>query len=190
VKLTVDGKSWTQPLTLKMDPRVKAAPEELARQFEVEQDAVRGMDQSFAALTRVRLLREQLKDRAAKAGKGALGDSIAALDKKLEQLAGAPQGFFAAPPPGKQKENFSTLGQHFQGLLRTADSCDCAPTSQATAAWREMQAARTELAAEWKAIAEKDVPALNQQLEKAGLTALSLKKTGSGKQEDDQEEED
>src|SRR5437879_12753871 len=33
VKLTVDGRSYTQPLTVKMDPRVKTPPLGLAQQF-------------------------------------------------------------------------------------------------------------------------------------------------------------
>jgi hypothetical protein len=33
LKLSVDGKSYTQPLTVRMDPRVKAAPEALLKQF-------------------------------------------------------------------------------------------------------------------------------------------------------------
>jgi photosystem II stability/assembly factor-like uncharacterized protein len=35
VKLTVDGKSFTQPLTVKMDPRVKTPPTALKRQFDL-----------------------------------------------------------------------------------------------------------------------------------------------------------
>ncbi len=33
--LTVNGKSYTQPLTVKMDPRVKASPADLTEQFEL-----------------------------------------------------------------------------------------------------------------------------------------------------------
>ncbi|HCC58842.1 MAG TPA: hypothetical protein DEQ47_16600 [Solibacterales bacterium] len=35
VRLTVEGRSYTQPLTLKMDPRVKTSPAGLARQFQL-----------------------------------------------------------------------------------------------------------------------------------------------------------
>ncbi len=192
VRLSAAGKSWTQALTVKMDPRIKATPEELAQQFAVELDAVRGMNESFAELRTIQALRGQLKDRAEKAGKGALGDAIGALDKKAEQLAGAARpAFFGTPPTGKEKENLSTLNQHFRGLLHTADSCDCAPTAQATAVWRELQMARTALAAETKAVLEHDVPAVNQQLQKAGLAPLSTKPvSGSDQQPDAQEDED
>jgi photosystem II stability/assembly factor-like uncharacterized protein len=173
-KLTVAGKSYTQPFELKMDPRVKAAPEALAQQFRAESDAVAGINESAAALKQLKALRAQLKDRGQQAGAGAVGDAIAALDKRLETLEGAARSrFFGLPPAGKEKENFSTLNQHFSGLLRTADSCDCALTAQAAAIQNELNAARTALAAEWKQIQSSDVPALNQKLEKAGLPIVS-----------------
>ncbi|HKM90158.1 MAG TPA: hypothetical protein VJX29_06050, partial [Candidatus Acidoferrales bacterium] len=191
VKLTAGGKTETQPLTLKMDPRIKVAPEGLARQFAVESDAVKGMNESAAALRQVRAVRAQLKDRAEKAGKGPLADSIAALDKKLEALEGARlQGFFGVPPTGRQKESFATLNQHFGGLLRIADSCDCAPTTQATAFHRELQAALQSLRADWKQIESREVPALNESLQKAGLATVSVKQgQQSGNQEESEEEE-
>jgi len=40
VKLTVDGKSFTAPLTLKMDPRVKTPPAGLQQQFDLAQQVV------------------------------------------------------------------------------------------------------------------------------------------------------
>jgi hypothetical protein len=149
------------------------------------------MNDTFAALQAVKSLRAQLVDRSHQPNARAVAEPIAALDKKLETLAGAArQPFFGLPPAGKERENLSTLNQHFRGLLRTADSCDCAPTAQATAVWHELDAARTALAADWKAIETKDVPGLNQQLEKAGLAAVSAKQvSGSDKQHDAQEEE-
>ncbi len=176
LKLTVGGKSWTQPLMVKMDPRIKAPPEELAAQFAMESDAARGMNESFAALKSVRSLRAQLKERAEKAGRGPLGDEIAALDKKVEGLEGAKQQtFFGQPPTGKEKENLSTLNQHFGALLGIADSCDCAPTAQARTLQRELDASLRALPAEWKQIQGTDVAELNKRLAAAGLPAIVLK---------------
>jgi photosystem II stability/assembly factor-like uncharacterized protein len=43
VKLTVNGRSYTQPLAVKMDPRVKTAPADLARQFTLSKTMYDGM---------------------------------------------------------------------------------------------------------------------------------------------------
>ncbi|HLY15701.1 MAG TPA: hypothetical protein VKR61_00695 [Bryobacteraceae bacterium] len=46
VKLTVDGKSFSQPLTVKMDPRVKTLPADLKRQFDLASQVVAMMNKS------------------------------------------------------------------------------------------------------------------------------------------------
>jgi hypothetical protein len=49
VKLTVDGKSFTQPLTLKMDPRVKTPPAGLKQQFDLAMKVVEMMSRTKSA---------------------------------------------------------------------------------------------------------------------------------------------
>ncbi len=169
LKLTVDGKSYSQPLVVKMDPRIKTSLADLRKQFEMESRSVEGMNESFEALAQVRSVRAQLKERAAKAGKGVLADAIAALDKQAAELEGASQAaFFGLPPSGKQPENLSTLNQHFGGLLAVADSADAAPTTQATAVYKELEEALEKLVARWTKIRQQDIPALNAELSKAG----------------------
>lgn len=177
VKLTVDGKSYTQPLTVKMDPRIKASEADLRKQFAMEESDVAGMNQSYKVLEQVQSLREQLKDRASKAAKGRLSDAIAALDKAAAELAGGPEmSFSGLPPSGKQPENFSTLNQHFGALLAVVDSADAAPTTQATAVHVELLDALDQLTSRWKKIQQSALAAVNASLKKAGLAELDLNK--------------
>jgi photosystem II stability/assembly factor-like uncharacterized protein len=169
VKLTVEGKSYEQPLTVRMDPRIKASEADLQKQFEMQAGAVEGMNESYEALRQVQSLRTQLKDRASKA-QGPLGDAIAALDRQAAELEGAAQSaFFGLPASGKQLENFSTLNQHFNALLTVADSADAAPTTQASAVYLEIEDALGKLVDRWKKIQHTDLPALNSSLKKAHL---------------------
>ena len=46
MKLTVDGKSFTQPLTVKMDPRVKTPPAGLKQQFDLAMKVVELMSRT------------------------------------------------------------------------------------------------------------------------------------------------
>ncbi len=177
VKLMVDGKSYTQPLVVKMDPRITTSLADLRKQFAMESVSAEGMNQSYEALAQVRSIRAQLKERTTKAGKGKLVDSIAALDKKCAELEGAAQSsFFGLPPSGKPPENFSTLNQHFAGILAVADSADAAPTTQATAVFEELKTALDSLQAIWKKIKAEDVSALNKDLKKAGLSEMDASK--------------
>jgi len=177
VKLSSGSWNFAKTFSVEMDPRIKTPLIALHRQFEMETGAVAGMNESFAALTRVQSVRAQLKDRAAKAGKGALADAIAALDKHAAELEGEAQSsFFGVAPGAKPPENFSTLNQHFGGILAVADSADTAPTTQTTAVYKELQAALQDLSARWTKIREQELQALNVELKKAGLAPVDPSK--------------
>ncbi len=177
LELTVNGKKYYAGLKVKMDPRSRTSIGDLAKQFDIEMEAVHGMNQSYEALAQVQSLRAQLKDRASKAAKGRVTDAIAALDKQAAELEGAAQTtFFGQPSSGKQPETFSTLNQHFGALLAVADSADAAPTTQATAVYAELQDALDNLAGRWKNILQTDLPALNSSLKKARLAEIDPNK--------------
>jgi photosystem II stability/assembly factor-like uncharacterized protein len=189
VKLTIDGKAYTQPLTIRMDPRIKTSDADLRKQFEMEAGIVQGMEKTFEALQQVRSLRPQITDRAGKV-KGALADSLATLDKQAAQLEGASQGaFFGVPPSGKQPENLSALNQHFGQLLGVVDSADAAPTTQASSVYLELEGSLEKVLAEWKKVRD-GLQALNTSLAKAHFEPLDLKKepvAPSGDSEQDDE---
>ena len=177
VKVTVDGKSYTQPLVLKMDPRITTSLADLRKQFEMESGSVEGMNQSYEALAQVRSVRAQLKERTAKAGKGGLADALAAMDKKAAQLEGATQSsFYGLPPRGKPAESLSALNQHFSGLFDVANSADAAPTTQAEALYKELKQSQETLLSQWKKAKDQDIPALNAALQKAGLASVDPSK--------------
>jgi photosystem II stability/assembly factor-like uncharacterized protein len=181
MRLTVDGKTSTQPLVVKMDPRIKTPLADLRKQFEMQSGSADGMSKSFEALSQVRTVRAQLKERTAKAGKGALAEAIAALDKQAAEMEGATQSnFFGLPPGAKAPENFSSLNQHFGGILAVADSADAGPTTQATAVFKELGDDAEKLIGRWTKIRQQDIPALNAELKKAGLAPIDPTKAPAG----------
>jgi hypothetical protein len=190
VKLTVDGKNYTQPLTVQMDPRVKASEADLRKQFEMEAGVVEGMNETYETLQQVRTLRPQVTDRAGKA-KGALADSLKAIDKQAGELEGASQGaFFGVPPSGRQPENLSTLNQHFGQLLNVVDSADAAPTTQAAAVYLELEDSLGKLLAQWKKVRETDLALLNASLKKAHIEELDPNKGTAAAPAGDSDQDD
>jgi photosystem II stability/assembly factor-like uncharacterized protein len=178
VKLTVDGQTYTQPLTVKMDPRIQTSLADLRKQHEMEMGSVEGMDESYDALVQVKSVRAQIKDLTPKAsGKARLAKDVAALDRQCAELEGATQrNFFGVPPSGKQPENLSTLNQHFSAMLAIADSADAAPTTQAAAAYRELEQSETAARKRWNVIREHEILDLNAELKAAGLPAIDPQK--------------
>jgi len=187
VKLTVDSRSYTQSLTVKMDPRIRTSEADLRKQFEMETGAVEGMNKSFAALRQMRSLRPQLMDRTrvAKSLPASLTEAIQALDKQAGDLEGAARNaFFGVPFAGKAPENFSTLNQHFGALLSVADSADAAPTTQATAVYQELESALDGLLTRWKKLQEVEIPSLNTSLQQSGLAPLDPNKASDSQPAD------
>ena len=175
VKLTADDKSYAQPLVVKMDPRVTSSLAEVAKQFEMQSGSVEGMNESYEMLQQVQSVRAQLKNRmgVSKSLPSSLLDSIRALDKQAAELEGGAQSnFFGVPPSGKQAENLSSLNQHFGATLALADSADAAPTTQATAAYKELESELESLLGRWSKLRKDEIPALNTQLRNANLPAV------------------
>ncbi len=162
-KLIVDGTSYTQPLTIKMDPRVKTSVEGLRQQFGLETKVTDAMHRDFVALQEVRSLREQLK-------KANLPDANA-LDAKAAAIEGT-EGFqYLSTPEGR---SLTRLNAGLAQLLGGIDSADAAPTTQQTAMFRELDAALREQLDRWQEIKNKDVPALNEQLKKSGAAEMKI----------------
>ena len=170
--LTANGKSYSQPLTVKMDPRVKATSTALAGQFQLSMKLYQTALMVTPAAAQSADLQKQVKELL----KTAQGDVLAAakaLDQKLEAAAGR-----ATRRPGVVSETL-TLGAaqtRVMTLLGILQEVDAAPTTQATAAAAELEKAIAPLMQRWEAIRTQDVPALNDQLRKAGLPELKVGK--------------
>jgi hypothetical protein len=191
VKLTVNGKTREQPLTLRMDPRIKTPVAELRAQFEMEAGSVRSMNESFKSLAQVRSVREQLAELSTEAGNSPLSASVSSVQKKVAELEGsAENSFFGVPASGKRFENFSTLNQHFGNLLVVADSADSAPTSQAQSAYHEELEALQNLQAKWTTIRTQDIAQLNSELVKVGKRPINPDKPASAPARSDGEGDD
>src|SRR5213080_4063401 len=174
VRLSVNGKSFTQQLTLKMDPRVKPSADDLRRQFDLESGIVDAMNQSYGALQQVRNLREQLKSVKGRVKQGQMQREVDTLEQRASDLEGTEGGWgalFLSTPEGR---SLTRLNVGLKTLLAAVDSADTAPTKAESDAFHDAQNAVKEQLTLWSEIKTKDVPALNKQLQKSGLPALDL----------------
>jgi len=115
LRLTVDGKSLTQPFDLTMDPRVKATSDDLRKQFDLENRLAQAVRQANQAVREIHEARE--------AGK---------IDDALEaQLAGRDT---PGAPDEATNPTLRRVIANLDQLIIAADSADAAPTSQETAA--------------------------------------------------------
>ena len=178
VKLTANGKSQTQNLMVKMDPRVKTGSEALARQFELSLEAYNGMDQTYATVEKIKRLRAQIKTLIDRVGRGPLAEALNAFDKKAEAIAGEARGGATSPglPGGSidvRNPNLTRLNDGFSSLLENLQGADVAPTVATFAAAEELRRVLARLLGDWQQLTTKDLPVINTQLQAANQPVLT-----------------
>jgi len=177
VVLTVGGKSYTQPLTIRMDPRVKTLPEDLAQQFDLDRKIAAALHQDYEALQQVRSLRSQLKTLT---GHAAIAKSAAELEAKAASIEGKEGDYatrYLSTPEGR---SLARLNGGFSAVLSALDTADAAPTTQQVAMFVQLEKALEEQLSAWAQLKSKDIPELNRELKKAGLPLIDLQKPVPG----------
>jgi N-acyl-D-aspartate/D-glutamate deacylase/photosystem II stability/assembly factor-like uncharacterized protein len=151
VKLTVDGKSQTQPLIVKMDPRVTTEAAGLQRQFDLSLRAYRGMELTFDTVEEIRKFREQNK-------------ANAELEKKAAAIAGEGRGDASSPglPGGTidvRDPNLTRLNNGFSALLEHLQNADLPPTQPMIDAAAQLQTVLEVLMRDWTELKTKGTSA-------------------------------
>ena len=153
VKLTVSGHSTTQPLTVKMDPRVKTPAAALAQQFTLSKQLYDQVATMNAALAQVRTIRGKL---------AAAPD--AALEQKLDAVAGREAAGFGGGGGGGRgagagaTDTLASVRGTLALLMSELQGADVAPTTQLVSAVNDRLKAATAVMARWSEL-EKELPA-------------------------------
>ena len=168
VTLIAGGQSYTQPLNVRMDPRIKASKKDLAEQFE----ALKKLSGYRASLEKINNALEPLMNKLTKekeaAGKKTVVTQLDALIKKLQDLAGSTRARAGAP---LKLEVLQQLKSLFTDIERT----DAAPTPVVRAAVAAVEQGAPEIVEQWRAVETQDLPVLNKQLEAARLPKIEVK---------------
>ena len=196
VRLTVRGQMISEPLTVKMDPRVKTSQEGLALEFQKQQLLAGIMTQNAEAATQARALREQLQKLTGKAStpstadaanaekiSGPLAEAVSAFDKKLSAILGGsgPGGFGAAAATAL---TLGRTGGMIAALYGELDRSDAAPTAAELAAIDAAEKDSSAVLKLWQEFQATDLPALNRQLKAVGLAELQLASAARASSED------
>ncbi|MBI3492380.1 MAG: glycoside hydrolase [Acidobacteria bacterium] len=160
VKFTVDGKSYTQPLIVKMDPRVKTPALGLAQQFTLSKQMYDGVLAAQKALEEIRALRTKVSDRSARLSAERAGSperlALQTLDQKLATLEGTNGGGRGggggrgAAPEGP--DTFSSIGGGLTQLMTLLQGADVTPTTQLVSAVNARGRALANLMAQWRVL--------------------------------------
>jgi len=170
VRLTANGKSYTAALTIKMDPRVKTSAAGLQQEFELEARLATLLTDSSGAVMQAKSLQQQAQKLTASAKDSSA--QLRAFDQTLAQLLGGAEdnGTGATPAAPTLTRTNSDIGS----LYAAVGQADAAPTSAQSNAAAAAERELTPLMQLWNGIKNRDLPALNSQLRRAGLPELHL----------------
>ena len=180
LKLTVEGRTLTQPLTVKQDPRVKTPAVAMQQVYSLTNAMYFGAVDAHAAAAAVGSWREE----ALKLRPSANPEAARALDafaQKAAALAGTPPaagggrggrgGGAGAPAPGPsgpaETDTLWAVRTQLSGLMNAMQAADVAPTANTLTAVTQARATASRVMARWNTFRTVELSALNATL-KAG----------------------
>jgi len=179
VKLTANGKTTTQPLIIRMDPRSNTTAGALQDQFTVAARLSQTLGQVSIALQQAKDLRNQIEERKKGAAAkpemlSALGDFNQKMEVAVEFDANDDFMVFGLALPDKPRESLPRIQSALTGLLIVEQSADVAPASDVVTAANAWVASSKDALTRWKTVLGPDFAALNSQLQKANLEPLAV----------------
>jgi len=184
VRLTVLGKTYTAPLEIAPDPRLKLAPGDLAKQFDLRLKIRDKLNETDVAIIQIRDLRDQINAVNKRLKNDSREKTIAeagkSLDKKMTEVEEAL--IQTKAKSGQDVLNFPVrLNNHLAALGGVVESADSAPTAQSYEVFDMLSKQVDEQLAKWKAIVATDVAGYNNLVKQQDVPMLLLANPEAGK---------
>jgi len=175
IRLTVDGKHYTQPLTVERDPRSRVSRAAVAAQHALVMRLYAGLQATWTDFKPVAALRAAVAKIAPDDTVSEVGNAVKALTTTLDSIAGdslaeARQLWDARPT----KWSFVALNGEFAIELTGHDNADLAPTRAALTVARSSCDELGKLVGRWRQLVRLDLATFNQTLERHGMTTLAV----------------
>lgn len=145
ITLTVNGRSYTQPLTIKMDPRVKTALPELQKQHTLSLTCYEGRLAARAAKEAITATAQKLKAAIAKGGSQT--QALTQLEQEIAALEGVSRGRRGGAAAGSA--TFGSVESGFASLLSMLQESDMPLTTQMVAGVSQVQLQLKALQSKW-----------------------------------------
>jgi hypothetical protein len=171
VRLSVNGHQYTQPLTVRLDPRVKTPAVGLLQLATLSREMYRGAVSAHAAYAQARALSARLDS--------AGGADAQAFKARVESLAPAPTpaprgggGFPRRGPPAPA--TLANLSQAMLGAAMAMQNADVTPTAGQVAACDTARLQSRAVMAKWLQLRTTGLGGLNAKRKAAGLAPVVL----------------
>ena len=176
VRLTVAGKSFTTPLEVKLDPRVKISAEDLRKQFDLMLKLRDRQEELNKAILAIRDLRSQLQALEKRlAGRDDAKTVVSASSDLRKKISAIEEELIQVNAKASEDEaNYPVkLTSKFGFLNAAVDSADAAPTAAEEAVFAELDRQLGVQLAQWSEVLSKDAPNLNDAMRKNNLPLIA-----------------
>jgi len=184
VKLTVNGKTYSQPIAVKQDPRVKTPAPAMQQIYTLSKSLYYSALDAQKAATEAHAVRDQIVKLTTQAA-GVLAETLGVFDQKLAALApailpdsggrggrgGGGRGRGAAPvaPP----DSLDAASTALASVMNILQGADVRPTTVQLDAIANARATAAKAMTAWSTVKTVDLPALNAKLKAAGLPVIT-----------------
>jgi len=183
VRLTVGAESQVAPLEVKLDPRVKVSPADLAQQFALQMQIQEALNQVYDTVNQIQDVRSQVNGLKRRLPENASTKPIASsaddLEKKLvavrDQLINltisADEDSLAYPPQ---------IDGKFAFLAIDVGSADSAPTAAEQLEFEKLKRQSAELLSRWNDLQRLELAAFRKLTAESNLSTVVVPPPGQG----------
>jgi len=182
VRLTVNGKAYSQSIVVKQDPRVKTPALAMQQVYSLSKATYDGAVAAQEAVRQAGEIRDQIAKVRSQAS-GPSGEALAAFDRKVEALVGAPAGGGrgrgqdsgggrGGAPGGVSTETLTSAVAALSGVMTSLQGADVQPTTMQLNAIAGARALGTRVMTRWATLRTTELAALNGTLKSAGMAAI------------------
>ena len=173
VKLTVDGRSYSQSVTVHNDPRSMATAADLRAQHALLMKLDRGLRLTWDGYQQATALRAAANAALTSSASAEVTGAVTAFTAQLDSIAGSlqPRGGFRRSRDSRP--SFVSISGEFVGQLNAQDNADFAPTAGMRAAYANACADLGSTAAALKSASTRELPALNALLARNGIRQVT-----------------
>jgi photosystem II stability/assembly factor-like uncharacterized protein len=170
VRLTANGRSYTQPLTLELDPRVKTPAPALARLASLSRDLYEAAKSTHTEYLQARALAASLANEQ--------GADVAAFRTQLDSVAPAPvrggRGFGRRGGAAGASLSLEAASNALTAAVMAMQEADVAPTASQVATADRARAQARAAESRWNALRTTGLSSLNAKRKAAGQPAIVI----------------
>jgi uncharacterized protein YoxC len=177
VRLTAEGKSYTAPLELKVDPRVNTSPEGLQKQNDLAQQILAKVSEIHEAIGAIRDVRTQIHGLDRRLDEDSRYAQLLSVAKEFDKKGMDVEGQLLQVNAKSSEANLNfpvLIDERLHSLIFSVDAGDYAPTAQQVQVFEELRNQAQPLLARYHDLMTKDLVALNELINKQSIPVLYL----------------